>query len=170
MKHFAKLASLLVVAAIMASSSLEARGYRPSALLFPEPAGRSDYRIEWAAIPDDAEFQNAFPQGATTNGKVQWSCRIRRNGKLTGCRVEAEWPAGKGFAVALKPLLRRYVLARQSVEAARRNRSRLILYMAAWRPNLRNADGCPVPFCVETPPPPPPPPMPTSSSKPPARR
>ena len=155
MKLILAAASLLVTGCL--ATALCAKASAPAAILFPGPSGHV-IDLEWASVPDDAEFQRALPATATTTGSVAWTCDVRRDGHLIHCTVYVEWPEGGGFARATRPLLKQYVLGSRSVEAALNSHSQLILSTALWRPGLPHAAGCPAPFCTSTPPPPPFPP------------
>jgi TonB family protein len=50
-------------------------------------------------VPRD-KLKAAFPKGATVTGKAILDCVAAEGGKLTGCRVAKEDPAGQGFGQA----------------------------------------------------------------------
>lgn len=146
-----------IITLLCVGTSFDAKSSEPSAILFPGLRHSSSIsKLEWAFVPDDAEFQKALPRGATTFGKISWECSVRIDGHLTKCKSKAEWPSGGLFAKAARPLLKRYVLGSGSVKMALETRSKLLLTVALWRPDLPAPPGCPPTFCVSTPLPPPP--------------
>lgn len=80
----------------------------------PEMGGSAPYVAPdplWLSLPSAAQFQAAFPK--TENGvnhvRVVLLCDVAAGGKLSGCTVESDEPAGQGYgtaALALAPDIR----------------------------------------------------------------
>lgn len=64
----------------------------------PAPAGAWKPRFV-VHVPKD-KLKAAFPKGATVTGKAALDCVAAEGGKLTGCKIAKEEPAGQGFGQA----------------------------------------------------------------------
>jgi hypothetical protein len=107
----------------------------------------------WAERPDTSAMQAARPAGVVSRGYAGLSCQAGAAGRLTNCKVQYGYPAGKGFdraALSLVPIFR---LSAETVAAAHYTGSRVSV-MFGW-----GGDGgpCLPPNCSPIPPPPPPP-------------
>jgi protein TonB len=65
----------------------------------------------WIRLPSDAEIAAAYPAAARrrgVSGRAVIACRLNENGRLTGCQVAEEAPAGQGFGAAALSLAGRF--------------------------------------------------------------
>lgn len=87
-----------------------------AALMQAAPAAPSD-PIRWPIFeraPESADVQRAHPEGARdggVSGSAQMLCEVARDGRLKGCAVSEESPAGAGFGAALMGMTNLYKLA-----------------------------------------------------------
>ena len=139
----------------------EQRGAFPG--VYARLASGSDFPlgVVWTAWPTAMQVARSLPAGAASAGRTEWRCRLTSHGRLTACRLQAEWPQGQGFARAARPLLARFV-ARPPGPRMAPGDQEVIFEVSLETPALRAEDipgACPPPFCTAVIPPPAPRPL-----------
>ena len=92
-------------------------------LAFPaELAKDTTYTVKtpvWTALPTVGEIQAAVPktEGGANNARVTLICDVQAGGKLSGCVVDREDPAGQGFGAAILTLASKFEVGPLSAEA-----------------------------------------------------
>jgi hypothetical protein len=73
----------------------------------------------WTALPTVGEIQSAVPktEGAANDARVTLVCDVQPGGKLSGCTVDREEPAGQGFGAAILTLAPKFQVGPLSAEA-----------------------------------------------------
>lgn len=75
-------------------------------------------RIDWAQRPEP-HYPSRAESGRVTQGVAALDCAVLESGRLTGCRIEAELPAGMGFGPAAVQAAHAARLTRAGSESAR---------------------------------------------------
>ena len=129
---------------------------RFAGILFPNPTGGPfGYGVAWAQAPSDEAVRAALPASVTVEGRTEWSCDVRADGKLEDCQLQASWPRDARYEQAGRKLIDQFVLSEASVKAAQTNGAHVMFSLRFRGAGLTQPDmkGCPEPFCTPAQPP-----------------
>jgi protein TonB len=108
----------------------------------PDAAAPSEAALrnspDWLRLPSDAELVEAYPAAARAEhvrGRAVLDCGLTENGRLSGCAVVEEDPAGYGFGAAALKLAVRFQMTplRPDGEPVAGGRIRIPIHFAPQR-------------------------------------
>lgn len=94
---------------------------RPATQPQPEPPARLIRNPSWASQPNADQMMRAYPGRALERGiagSVSLNCLVEANGRVSGCAVTGETPAGNGFGPAAQRLSRYFQINPRTVDGA----------------------------------------------------
>jgi len=86
-----------------------------------EPPARVIRNPSWVSQPDADQMMRAYPNRALQRGiagSVSLNCLVEANGRVSGCAVTGETPAGNGFGPAAQRLSRYFQINPRTVDGA----------------------------------------------------
>jgi protein TonB len=98
---------IAMFAAALAQADPASTAARTAPITIPRSSG-------WASMPSRRDLGRAVPKEALRlglSGRVVLRCDVLDNGKLAGCIVQSEDPAGVGFGEAAYRLIPKFQLA-----------------------------------------------------------
>jgi hypothetical protein len=100
----------------------------------------------WTDKPDGGQMAGAYPDNThQASGRATLQCRVKADGRLTGCKVLAETPAGLGFGKATVTL-GRYFRMEPIGQDGKPVGGKLVRIPIVWR--LPSGDTSPLSYAV----------------------